>query len=126
MKTEEFVIKGGAEPIRARVQWVIITLNKGEGQGQKDQKALIADIVKAVRKEDEKQKQASKPKPKANPKKVKYVRPPPAIVMPPSPMPPYMAPVIPPEYMQSYNLLHNYVRQGFWTISAPPTIVNRY
>ena len=56
MKTEEFVIKGGAEPIQARVQWVIITLNKGEGQGQgqKDQKALIADIVKAVRKEDEK------------------------------------------------------------------------
>ena len=54
MKTEEFAIKGGAEPTQARVQWVIITLNKGEGQGPKDQKALIADIVKAVSKEDEK------------------------------------------------------------------------
>jgi hypothetical protein len=53
VKTEEFAIMGAAEPTQARIQWVIITLKKDEVQGQ-DQKALIADIVKAVRKEDEK------------------------------------------------------------------------
>lgn len=53
MKTEEFAIKVAAEPTQARIQWIIITLKKDEGQGQ-DQKALIADIVKAVRREDEK------------------------------------------------------------------------
>jgi hypothetical protein len=52
VKTEEFVVKGGAEPTKGRIQWVIITLNKGEGT--KDQKSLIAEIVKAVRQEDEK------------------------------------------------------------------------
>ena len=125
MRTEEFVVEGvgaaAAEPTKGRIQWVIITLNK-EKAGQ-DKKSLIAEIVKAVRQEDEKQKKESKPKPANKPKKVKV---PPVIPMGPSPMPPYNPPAIPHEYTHSFNVLHNYVSQGFWRIIVPPTIMNQY
>ncbi len=50
MKTEEFIIKN-ADRTHVRIQWIIITIKRDEGQSQQ---ALIADIVKAVRKEEEK------------------------------------------------------------------------
>jgi len=51
VKTEEFAINGAADSTKVKIHWVIITLNKDQGQ---DQKSLIAEIVKAVRQEDEK------------------------------------------------------------------------
>jgi hypothetical protein len=43
VKTEEFTIKGGTQ---GKILWIIITLKKGEDQ---DEKALIAEIMKAVK-----------------------------------------------------------------------------
>ncbi len=33
---------------------------------------------------------------------------------------------IPPWHMQNYNVMLNYVTQGHWTISVPPTNQNKF